>query len=265
MLKKIKLILYINYFLIFQKKNWFRNYLLNKEKFTYLKNGSIHGDTYNVLDNLFNLSKSRLQRARKNTPFNNQTTRTKALSQVINIFQPDEIFETGTLLGNTTEFFGKFETKVTSVEISELYYTVSKIRFFHKENVKIVHGDSSKILSDFLPNEKKILFYLDAHSHSREVIPLEKEIKHCLRFKNSLILIDDFKVPNNIGFGFDSYHDVDLSIDNYPILKKYDLYFPNYDPKIDENNRGYVLVDPGGFLKNKLKEIFYLSIYEELN
>ena len=87
------------------------------------------------------------------------------------------------------------------------------------------------------------------------------EINHCLKFTNSLILIDDFKVPNKPEFGFDSYGEVDLSIESYPVLNNYDLYFPNYDGNLDIGRRGYVLVDTSGKLKENIDEKFPLSIY----
>ena len=261
MIKKFVHIIQINIFLIFNKKNWLRNHLLNKEKFDYLKKGSIYADTQNILDNLFNLSESRLKRAKTETPFNNQKTRTKAITMLIDLFSPEVIFETGTLVGNTTEFFGNFKSKVTSVEISELYALVSKIRFLDKKNIEIVLGDSAEVLKKITPNKKKILFYLDAHSHSHKSIPLNDEINHCLKFTNSIILIDDFKVPNKPEFGFDSYEDIDLSIESYPVLNNYDLYFPNYDASQDIGQRGYVVVDTSGKLKKNIDERFPLSIY----
>ena len=43
------------------------------------------------------------------------------LLKKIEDFKPEIIYETGTLLGNTTEFFSRFPSKVISIEISEFY------------------------------------------------------------------------------------------------------------------------------------------------
>ena len=255
MIRKIKNFLKIIFFLFFNRNNWLRNYLINEEKFKKLSSGNLSNDLENLIDNLFNLSDSRLQQAANEKPFNNQNTRTEIISNFLNEYKPDQIFETPTLLGNTTEFFGNFDTQVISVEISELYFLISKIRFLDKKNIKLINGDSADILLNITPNNKKIFFYLDAHSQSS--LPLKKEIEHCLKFENSVILIDDFKVPNNDSFGYDTYNNLDLSIENYEEIMDRDLYFPNYKTDIDVGNRGYVIVDISGkfsniFIKNNL-------------
>ena len=51
---------------------------------------------------------------------------------------------------------------------------------------------------------KKILFYLDAHSD--DDYPLQDEIKYIVEnYKNFILLIDDFQVPEDDGYGYDSY------------------------------------------------------------
>lgn len=260
MIKKFKKIINLNNFIIFEKNNWLRNYLLNPEKINRLKNGILKGDTEDLLDHLFNLKESRLKQAKFNSPFNNQKTRTKAIKLILDNFKPEIIYETGTLLGNTTEFFSRFPSKVISIEISEFYSLISEIRFLDKENVEILLGDSGDILKEIEPNEKKVFFYLDAHSP--ESLPLLDEIENCLKFKNSIILIDDFEVPGNLGFGFDTYDGYKLSLENYKILQDYDLYFPNYDSNKDVGSRGYVVVDTSKNLKDIDLKDFPLALYE---
>ena len=85
------------------------------------------------------------------------------------------------------------------------------------------------------------------------------ELSKCLEFKNSIILIDDFKVPENKSFGYDVYKGKELSLKNYEILKNYDLYFPNYNPDRDNGSRGYVIVDISGENKNVFLNINYLG------
>ena len=108
--------------------------------------------------------------------------------------------------------------------------------------------------------KKKVFFYLDAHSP--ESLPLLDEIENCLKFKNSIILIDDFEVPGNLGFGFDTYDGYKLSLENYKILQDYDLYFPNYDSNKDVGSRGYVVVDTSKNLKDIDLKDFPLALYE---
>ena len=68
MIKKFKKIINLNNFIIFEKNNWLRNYLLNPEKINRLKNGILKGDTEDLLDHLFNLKESRLKQAKFNSP-----------------------------------------------------------------------------------------------------------------------------------------------------------------------------------------------------
>tara|TARA_B100001248_G_C27359774_1_gene445801 strand:- start:681 stop:1463 length:783 start_codon:yes stop_codon:yes gene_type:complete len=252
MINKIIRFIKIIQFLLFNKNNWLRNYIIDKEKFKNLSSGILSNDLENLIDNLFNLSNSRLQQAATGKPFNNQNTRTDIITNFLKEYKPDEIFETGTLLGNTTEFFGKFDAKVTSVEISELYFLISKIRFIDKKNIKIIKGNSSDVLLNIIPNNKRIFFYLDAHSQSS--LPLKKEIHHCLKFENSVILIDDFKVPKNDSFGYDTYNNLDLSLENYNEIIDKDLYFPNYKTDKDVGNRGYVIIDTSGRFSDQLNK-----------
>ena len=257
LIKALKKIVYINFFLLFSRDNWFRKYLLNDLKLQKLINGSLSGDTEDLLDNLFNLSNSRLKQAMFNKPFNDQKTRKEIVKEILESIQFDKIIETGTLLGNTTEFFQKFNIPVLSIEISEFYFLVSKIRFIDKENVSLINSNSSDYFNKLTSSEEKIFFYLDAHS--QEHIPLMNELSKCLEFKNSIILIDDFKVPENKSFGYDVYKGKELSLKNYEILKNYDLYFPNYNPDRDNGSRGYVIVDISGENKNVFLNINYLD------
>jgi len=263
MIQKIKRLLWLNKFLIFNKNNWLRNYMLNIKKFEKLSEGDLYGDTEDLIDNLFTLSDSRLKQAFTNTPFNNQRTRTEIVDNIFNNEKFDEIIETGTLLGNTTEYFANKDIPVTSVEISELYFLISTIRFIDKKNINLINSDSSNFLFSLKPSKRKIFFYLDAHS--QDFIPLQKELSHCLKFENSIILIDDFKVPENKTFGYDTYDSVELSIENYDHLLNHDLYFPNYDAKKDFNSRGYVFIDISGSYSNLLSNEKNLLKYTKTN
>ncbi len=84
MIQKIKRLLWLNKFIIFNKNNWLRNYMLNTKKFKKLSEGKLYGDTEDLVDNLFTLADSRLKQASTNTPFNNQKTRMEIVDNVFN-------------------------------------------------------------------------------------------------------------------------------------------------------------------------------------
>ena len=89
---------------------------------------------------------------------------------------------------------------------------------------------------------KKYFIYLDAHWY--EKLPLKKELEILSSIKNVTILIDDFKVENDSSWKYDVYNNIELSINNFnEELKAYDIFFPNYDARLDKNNnRGFVIL-----------------------
>jgi len=146
--KKIKQFLWLNKFLIFNKNNWLRNYMFNTNKFEKLSKGDWYGDTKDLIDNLFTLPDSRLKQAITNIPFNNQKTRTEIIDSIFNNEQFDEIIETGTLLGNTTEYFANKNISVTSVEISEYTKCLLPAR------TELMHISQLKWLYDYQNSQK---------------------------------------------------------------------------------------------------------------
>ena len=62
-----------------------------------------------------------------------------------------------------------------------------------------------------LPTNRPVLYYLDAHWH--DDLPLAEEIRCILGYSlYSVIMIDDFRVPWDAGYGFD-YYGPDKSLD----------------------------------------------------
>jgi len=240
-ISKLKHYIWLNYVLLFKKENFLRNFLFMENEIKKFSKDNTTGDIQDLLVNIFTLKKSRLNDMATDRPFNGQHIRKNIIEDLILKIGFEEIVETGTYLGNTTEFFSKFNIQVDSVEISELYYMFSRSRFLNYKNINLFNTNSIEYLQNKKMSDKKILFYLDAHSMSRE-LPLAKELDVCLQFKNAVILIDDFKVPGNLDFGFDVYNGVELAIENFNNLDDSDLYFPNYSPK-ESGARGYLLID----------------------
>ena len=234
---------------------------MNQKKFSEFSNNDAKGDIQDLIFNVFNLSKSRLSQVANNASFNNQIIRRTIIKELLSNISFDKIIETGTFLGNTTEFFSKYGKEVYSVEISELYYIFSKTRFLNHNNINLVNSNSLEFLENLSPSKESVFFYLDAHSVSRS-LPLSKELEICSKFENSIILVDDFKVPSNKEFQYDSYNGLDLSVENFEILNNFDLYFPNYSPDEEEGSRGYVLIDVSGNHRAIFNKISNLKLYE---
>ncbi len=154
--------------------------------------------------------------------------------------KPSSIIETGTFLGYSTELFAKIfpNLEIYTCEINKEFYLKAK-----------------KNLKKFLENKvlgERPLFYLDAHSYDKW--PLKKEIEIISKkLKSAIIIIDDFKVPEDNRFSFDAYDEGECSIEYIkPFMnpkQKYNLIYPNYGRKeafkkniLYSEFRGYVVI-----------------------
>ena len=105
--------------------------------------------------------------------------------------------------------------------------------------------------------DKKVLFWLDAHGHGFEW-PLKEEIAFITKnFKNAAIFIDDFKVPHNENFLWDSYDGQYCSFDYIKdsiVNDSYSLYYPDYNIKTSEHHplKGWAVIFLGPDLFNGL-------------
>jgi len=142
--------------------------------------------------------------------FNGQQGRLALFKDIIKRSAPSAIVETGTYLGTTTEAFAETKLPVYTIESNQRNYGFSKSRLRKYPNVNIKSGDSRvELLALFkdplnVIKDKSIFFYLDAHW--KKDLPLAEEIE--VIFKNcsmAVVMVDDFKVPMDSGYGFDDY------------------------------------------------------------
>jgi hypothetical protein len=140
---------------------------------------------------------------------NGMTSRLETLRQIIYACKIDRIIETGTFRGTTAEWFAQFGLPLETVEISERFYVFSRERLKRFPNVEIFHDSSVPYLSRRISERKADpeshqLFYLD--SHWQDHLPLREELELIFHnYKRSIVVIDDFKVEDDAGYGFDSY------------------------------------------------------------
>ena len=116
--------------------------------------------------------------------------------------------ETGTYVGNTTEYFAKFSLPVITAESDPVHAAFAAERLRPWQNVQLRAYDSVRMLRELaqepVDRAAPTLFYLDAHWH--EYLPLRDELEIALgQFANAVVLIDDFQVPGDPGYGFDDY------------------------------------------------------------
>ena len=140
-------------------------------------------------------------------PFSGDMCLEKELKKIISERNIDYVIETGTYVGNTTKAFRSMAPKVVSIEIKLPLYIISRFFLFGLNNIKLYHGESSKVLRRILPKLSKktnsMLVYLDAHWYEN---PLIGELKAISESKiKPVIVIHDFRVPGHPELGFDTY------------------------------------------------------------
>lgn len=165
---------------------------------------------------------------------NSQAFRTEIARRVITQCKIARIVETGTFLGTTTEFFAQFGVPVITAELNSDLARRSRERLNKWKNVELRAYDSVAVLQELArePIDRSVptLFYLDAHWESH--LPLRDEAELAVtNFAKAILLIDDFAVPDDAGYGFDDYGpDKRLTLDYllqgnlpHPLA----LYFPS--------------------------------------
>ena len=170
------------------------------------------------------------------------------------LLKSNYFIETGTRRGVTLKYVadGYTHLKLFSCEPNEEFFNEAKEALTGFDNCKIYNERSQ----DFLPKVLDMLdlkdnlglFFLDAHGKGFEW-PLRQEIQEITnKVKKAIILIDDFKVPNNPQFNYDVYDGQECSMsfikNSLNSQRKYEVIYPNY--KIFTSNyhqyRGYVII-----------------------
>jgi len=193
-----------------------------------------------------------------NRPFNGQQIRLKIVDTIISEFKPKKIIETGTWIGNTLEYFLKHEIPTYTAEIEKKYYYFSKARFPDNYFLNIFNCNSVEMLGKLDKFNEPVFAYLDAHWYSD--LPLNKELSHLALFDETIVLIDDFKVPNNSKWKYDSYKNTDLTIDAVSIPTNFSIFFPNYEPDSDGGSKtGCMFLAKGSNAKKILTDISLLT------
>jgi hypothetical protein len=139
---------------------------------------------------------------------NGQTSRLEVTRQLLFTLNIERIIETGTYRGTTTEWFAQFGLPVETVELNERFFAFSRARLSRFENVTVIRRSSVPFLKEKLADAKSLsvptLFYLD--SHWNDHLPLREELELIFNnYSDATVLIDDFKVPDDDGYGFDDY------------------------------------------------------------
>jgi predicted O-methyltransferase YrrM len=146
----------------------------------------------------------------ENIGFNGQKIRKMIFNDLCEVFSFEAILETGTFTGNTTGYMAKTTgLPVYTSESNSILVALARKRLEGIDNINCYLMDSReflKILAEKYISNKRVFIYLDAHCH--DDLPLKQEIEIiCQAWKEFVIMIDDFQVPGDAGYGYDRYGD----------------------------------------------------------
>jgi hypothetical protein len=170
-------------------------------------------------------------------PLNGQKFRQEIVIDLLQKLRPVRVLETGTFRGTTTEFFANSPdvSRVDSVEANDRSFGFAAERFRFSSKVRLTFGDSRKALSVILATSIKndrFFVYLDAHWG--DDIPLAEEVHLLLRSRHPcIIMVDDFRVPHDPGYGYDDYGSGKELTSDY--LFRNELNLSLYYPAVDSS------------------------------
>jgi len=139
---------------------------------------------------------------------NGQEGRQRIFRDILAAFPIDYIFEGGTNMGGSTAFFARnFSGEIHTAELMDRYHDIARMRLGRFANVTAHKGNSVEVLDRVLAAQGRAAFgfhYLDAHWY--EYLPIRDELRLILRQSDRhVIMIDDFRVDDDPGYGYDDY------------------------------------------------------------
>ena len=128
--------------------------------------------------------------------------------------RPDAVFETGTFMAFTTRWFARAGLPTYTVEIHPGYGQLAAWTLRDAGTVTLVRGDSAEAMQRLgeLASASRPLAYLDAHWEER--VPLQDEVDALFsQWSDAAAVVDDFRVPQDPGYGYDTYGGVPLALE----------------------------------------------------
>jgi predicted O-methyltransferase YrrM len=193
--------------------------------------------------------------------FNEQLVRSSILLHLIKSLSIDVFIETGAFRGETCLLVAaQTPARVLSCELvlGHLMFAQMLLAPFG-ERIQITHEDSRRFLERIFADENENIrlpfLYLDAHWYKD--LPLLGELERIFSSRQEyVIVIDDFRVPSDEGFGFDSYSHIALEWDFIAptILKQGQppsVWYPAYPAHLETGaKRGFIMLASGNLTEN---------------
>jgi len=157
---------------------------------------------------IVHLAESPVYVARDDVGLNGQRVRKQIFTRLGHALPFEVVIETGTWMGDTTGYLAEtLRLPVYSCELHRVPHAIAKLRLARLRDIRLVLKDSRAFLRDLaatIPATTTCLFYLDAHWHSD--LPLAEELRIIAKaWKEYVVVVDDFSVPGDAGYGYDSY------------------------------------------------------------
>ena len=196
-------------------------------------------------------------------PLNGQSHRQLMVREILSALKPSHVVETGSFRGTTTRFLASHAgCPVHSVEINRKYHFFARWTLRRENDIHLKCQDSIGFLRDFADRhpaeDRPLFFYLDAHWH--EYLPLRGEIDIILgAFKHCVILIDDFEVPSDHGYGFDNYGPgkaLTLDYLSQVCTREYAIFYPALNSSQESGaKRGSIVLATNGLARDVVSKL----------
>lgn len=173
-------------------------------------------------------------------PLNGQRERQRIVRDLARHLDFETVVETGTFRGTSTEFLASVTgAEVHTVESSPRNYEFARRRFVGRSAIHPVRGDSRSFLRQLSSSagDAATLFYLDAHWH--DDLPLRDELEIIAgAWRRAVVLVDDFQVPGDPGYGYDDYGPGKaLTADYLPPLEGWQVSYPAAPSRVETGAR----------------------------
>ncbi|MFC4948442.1 hypothetical protein [Pseudonocardia sp. GCM10023141] len=164
-------------------------------------------------------------------PLNGQPKRQQIVRDLHAAIGFEHVVETGTHRGSSTAFFAVVcGVPVSTVELIPRLAAYCRRRLAVHAEVAVTCGDSRRFLRDLAARpqarQETALFYLDAHGD--DDLPLAEELEIIAEsWANAVVMIDDFEVPTDPGYGYDNHGPGKaLTLAYLPRLPGWRTFFP---------------------------------------
>jgi hypothetical protein len=186
-------------------------------------------------------------------PFNAQERRIEAVRDIFSSIDFRTVVETGTYRATTTLFLRTLTSApIVTIEADPRFFQYSRLRL-RSTGVTVLRGDSATVLRSIAAdprwNRAPAFFYLDAHW--LDALPLLDEIGTIVSgWHDFVVLIDDFKVPGDAGYGYDDYGErgtLDVELLRRGVTSGLVVYWPAAPSDAETGaRRGWVVLGSAG-------------------